>query len=398
MFGIFKKSVEKNISSPRELEQFLLEVMRTSSSGINVNPSNAMRSSSVAASVRLIAGDIAQVPIELYRSLPNGGREVAKKHRNYSVFKHHANGWQTSADFRRTMQLHFCLWGNAYARPIRVRDRIVEMNIIHPSAVEVKQKPDLSVHYIITNSDGSKSTETDIFHLKDFSSNSYVAESRVNQNKQAIGLDIAAEKFGALFFKNGAKSSGAWKIPTKLDDDSYDRLKETLNNTSTGDKSHESPLLEDGLDWVKTGFNARESQLIELRKHQVVEVSRIWNVPPHRIQHLDDATYSNIEHQGREYTAGLKQWASQWVDQLNKFSLSSSEMDDYSWDLGVDGFARADLDARSKFYNSGVQWGYMSPNEVRRMENLPDRDDGDRFLRPVNMVYSDESLENETEI
>lgn len=396
MFGLFKKNVERTITSPRELEQFLLDIVRTSSSGVSVGPSNAMESSSVAACVRLISGDIAQVPLQLYENLPNGGRKVAKDHRNYSVFRHNPNSWQTSADFRRTMQLHYCLWGNAYARPVRVRDRIVEMNVIHPSAVDVKQKSDLSIEYVITNADGTKSTETDIFHLKDFASNSYVAESRVNQNKQAIGLDIAAEKFGALFFKNGAKSSGAWKIPTRLDDDSYARLKETLNATATGENSHESPLLEDGLDWVKTGFNARESQLIELRKHQVVEVSRIWNVPPHRIQHLDDATYSNIEHQGREYTAGLKLWASQWVDQLNKFSISDDEREIYTWDLDVDGFARGDLAARSQFYNSGVQWGYLSPNEVRRKENLPDREDGDKFLRPVNMVYTDERIDDET--
>lgn len=396
MFGFGKKNVEKTISSPKELENFLLSIIRTSSSGISVSPNNAMRSSAVAAAVRLIAGDIAQVPISIYKELPNGGKEVAKDHRHYGLIAFKPNGYQTSVQFRRTMQTHFCLWGNAYARPVRLRNRVLELHPIHPSAVKVKQDNDLNVFYEITNSDGTTSVETDIFHLKDFASNSYVAESRVMQGKNAIALDMAAEKFGSLFFKNGAKSSGAWKIPGKLNDESYERLKESLNASATGDKSHESPLLEGGLDWVKTGFNAKESQLIELREHQVIEIARIWNVPPHRIQHLNNATFSNIEHQGREYTGGLKQWACEWETQLMNFLLTERERLEYSIHMDIDSFSRGDLDARTKFYNAGVQWGYLSPNEVRRKEGLSDREGGDEYLRPVNMVNALESEEDET--
>ena len=397
MFGLFKKNVEQQISTPQELENFLLSVIRTSNSGIDVSPSNAMSSPALAAAVRLISSDIGQVPVNIYRHLPNGGREVAKDHRNYGVLVYKPNDYQTSSQFRRDMQINFCLWGNAYARPVRVRDRIVELHPIHPSAVQVKQRDDLSVYYVITNSDGRKTEETDIFHLKDFGSSSYVSDSRVNQNKQAIGLDIAAEKFGALFFKNGAKSSGAWQIDGTLEDEPYERLKASLNATATGDTAHESPLLEQGLKWVSTGFNAKDSQLIELREHQVVEMARIYNVPPHRIQHLKNATFSNIEHQGREYTAGLKHWSCEWEDQLNNFLLSESERGDYSIGLDVDSFSRGDLEARTKFYNDGIQWGYLSPNEARRQEGLADREGGDEYLKPLNMVSTNENLEDETE-
>ena len=392
-----KKTVEQTIDDPKQLEDFLLSVMRSSDSGINISPANAMQSPSNAACVRLIAGDIAQVPISIYKEESNGARVVAKDHPNYRVLVHKPNNYQTSSQFRRTMQLNFCLWGNAYARPVRLRGRVLELHPIHPSAVQVKQRANLDVEYVITDSDGRKSIETDILHLKDFASNSYVGQSRVTQNRQAIGLDMAAERFGSLFFKNGAKSSGAWKIDGKLNEESFRRLKDTLNATATGASSHESPLLEDGLDWVKTGFNARESQLIELREHQIVEICRIWNVPPHRIQHLKNATYSNIEHQGREYTTGLKQWACEWEDKLNDFLLSEDERDEYFCELDVDGFARGDLNSRSTFYNNGIQWGYLSANEVRRKEKLPDIDGGDRYLRPLNMVYTDEKITDETE-
>lgn len=397
-FNFGRKSVEQTIRTPKELENFLLSIVRSSHSGINVTPETAMECASVAACVRLLGSSMAQVPAAIYKKLPNGAQELAKDHPNYNLVAHKPNSYQTSSQFRRTMQRNLCLWGNAYARPVRIRNRILELHPIHPSSVTVKQHDDYSIEYHVKNLDGSTSVETDIFHLKDFASNSYVGDSRVIQAKQAIGLSIAAEKFGALFFKNGAKSAGAWKVPGTLSEEAYERLQASLNLTATGDNSHENPLLEEGLEWQATGFNARDSQLTELRDLQTVEIARVWNVPPHMIQHLKNATFSNIEHQGREYVqTGLKPWACEWQDQLNNYVLTDSERDTYFVDLDIDSFSRGDLAARTNFYNAGVQWGYLSPNEVRRAEKMPDRDEGDRYLRPVNMVYTDEEISNETE-
>jgi len=388
-----QKQVEQSIQTPQQLEAFLLSVVSNSSSGIRVTPETAMQCSAVAASVRLIYNGVSQVPANIYRKLDNGGKELAKDHRNYKLLAYRANNYQTSRQFRQTMQMHFCLYGNAYARPIRVRNRILELHPVHPNAVTPKQRSeDLAVEYKIRLANGSTETTTDLFHLKDGAIDSIQGQSRVVLGKQSIGLAIAAEKFGALFFKNGAKSSGAWKTPGKLDEEPFERLKSQLNDAYSGDSAHTTPILEDGLDWIKTGFNAKESQLTELREHQVVEIARIFGVPPHMIQHLMQATFSNIEHQGREFLqTGLRPWTDSWEDQLQAFLLDDDERDSYLVEFDVDSFSRGDLEARTAFYNSGIQWGYISPNEARRSEGLPDREGGDEYLRPVNMVAADEN-------
>ena len=398
IFNFRKKTAGETISTPQELDNFLMSIIRSSDAGVNVTPTNAMECPAVAASVRLLASSISQVPLTIYENLAGGGREVARDHENYSVLAIRPNEYQTSSQFRRTMQLNLGLWGNAYARPVRLRSRVLELHPIHPSCVEVKQLNDYTVQYHIINNDGTKTVETDIFHLKDFASSSYVGQSRVLQSRQAIGLALAAEKFGSLFFKNGAKSSGAWGIDGKLSEPAYKRLKESLAGIANGDSAHETPLLEEGLKWQQMGFNAKDSQLTELREHQVVEIARTWNVPLHKIQDLRHATFSNIEHLGREYTqTSLKPWACEWEDELNQFLILDEDREKYTIELDIDGFSRGDLATRTTFYNAGIQWGYMSPNEVRRLEKLPDIEGGDRYLRPVNMVYTDEKLNDETE-
>lgn len=393
-----QKQVEQTISTPQQLEAFLLSVVGGSSSGIRVTPENAMQCAAVAAAVRLISNGVSKVPANIYRKLDNGGKELATDHGNFGLLAYRANNYQTSAEFRANMQMNFCLYGNAYAKPVRIRNRVLELHPIHPNAVTVVKKKDLSVVYKIRLLSGQVEETSDLFHLKEGSIDSIQGTSRISLARESIGLALAAEKFGALFFKNGAKSAGAWKTDGKLDDKAFARLKAQLDSISSGENSHSTPVLEDGLDWVNTGFNAKDSQLTELRDHQVVEIARIFCVPPHMIQHLNNATFSNIEHQGREFLqTGLRPWTDIWEDQLANFLLSDKERLTHLIELDVDSFSRGDLSARTAFYNSGIQWGYISPNEARRGEGLADRGGGDEYLRPVNMIGTDETEDANTE-
>lgn len=384
-----RKAAPEIARTSQDIERMIFAYAMQSAAGISVTAEAAMECVAVRACVDVLSKSIAQMPLPLYRKSESGDREKAKDHPLYNVLANNPNSYQTSYEFRRTMQANAALHERAYAHIVRVRGEVKELLPIHPDAVTPIMNDNYTVTYRVAGKNGSFTDykRGEILVLHGMAINGFMPEPRYKQCRQAIAVSLAAERHAGLFFKNGAKAAGAWKIPTTLSEEAYQRLKVNLDGLATGEDSHTNPLLEGGLEWQDISNNARDSQLIEVRKFQIVEIARAWGIQPHIIQSLESSTNNNIEHQGLEFvTHTLIPWARMWEQAIHKDLLTETEKKDYFAEFNFDSYLRGDHASRSAFYSTMTNNGLMDRNEARALENLPAREGADELTVQVNLV------------
>jgi len=366
--------------------------------GVNVTPESAMANSALSACVRLISGTEAKVPLWIYRRSKGESRTRERDHPLYRLLNLQANRWQSGYEFRRTMTAWVCLYGNAYAaRPI-VGANAGMLIPLHPNRVEVRQLGDGGLEYRVRSAQGTTQVldASQIFHLRDLSLDGVLGLSRIEQARQGIGVALAAELHEAAFFGNGAQMGTVFTTDGSMTPKQRADIKAELKDTHTGPwKAHRPTVLEAGLKPVTAAQTNRNAQLSELRKLQVVEMARWYGVPPHMIGDVDGSTSwgTGIEQQVIGFmTFGMLDWYHMWKAAIGAQLLSRSEQDEFYAEHVVDELLRGDFKTRMDGYGLAIDHGILSPDEVRAKENMNPRTDGqgDRYLRPANMVYADE--------
>ena len=363
----------------------------STSSGELVTPESALRVPAVMAAVRAISESIAQLPLTLYRHLPDGGKEPATDHPLYDLLCSAPNAWTTSVEFRLNLQTSLSLYGNGYAFINRAGEgRVVEMIYLHPSQVMVEV--DIATNepvYRVTDLAGKQNlyTRREIFHLRTLGSGQlagFVGVSPVMEAREAIGLALALESHAARLFSNGARPSGVFKFPGTLSGPILDRLKQSLGGYA-GSGSGKTMVLEGGMTWESLSFNSVDSQFLELRQFAISEIARVFRVPAHVINDLTKSSFSNIEQMGRDFVQlCLLPIVRIWEDAISLSLLTPDERKTYFVAFDLDGFTRADIDKRFAAYTAAVSNGLLNPNEVRQLENRPAYAGGEVFQRPLN--------------
>lgn len=378
-----------NISTPYEWAEYLRSgAGMKSQSGQVVNPETAMRVSAVYACIRVLAETVAQLPLIVYRRLPDGqGKERATDHPLWKLLHDAPNRWQTSFEFREMFMGHLCLRGNAYALKSRARGRLRELIPLHPDRVQVKQEDDLRLTFEVSLKDGTvkKYEQKDIFRLNGLSFNGFTGINPIRYAREAIGLSLATEQHGSLLFKNGAQPIGVLTHPQTLTPEAGKKLKESWQEAHSGDNQFKTALLEEGLAWKPLGMTSEDSQFLETRKFQRNAIASIFRVPPHKIGDLERATFSNIEQQSIEFvTDSLMPYLRRWEQSITRDLVLPVERGEIFVEFLVDGLLRGDSKARGKFYVEMVTNGLLSPNEIREMENRNPYEGGDEFIRQLN--------------
>lgn len=369
-----------------------------SKSGVVVNQDSAMRLSAVYACVRILSESIAALPLKVYKRGPDGSKAVAYDHPLYYVLHDIASSEQSAFEFRETIVAQLNLWGNAYALKIfDNKGNVVGLKPFDPSQVQLREdktRPEeYQKYYVINTDEGQKIYfPYEIFHIKGLSFNRKEGLSPIAYAREAIGLGLASEAFGNLYFSNGTNIGGTFETPNALSDDAYNRLKKDLAEKRQGlDNSHGIMILEEGLKYNKTTIPLEDSQFIETRKFQINEICRIFRVPPHLVADLDKATFSNIEHQSIEFVVHtLTPWLVR-IEQAIFMQLFTEEerKAGYFVKFNVDGLLRGDVKSRYEAYAVARQNGWMSANDIRSLENLdplPDEEEGNAYLINGNMI------------
>lgn len=361
-----------------------------SASGVAVGPERALQTSAVWSCARLVAESIATMPIIMYRRLSDGGKERAYNHPLYSVLHDTPNAVMTAFAFKRVMMVHALLYGNGYAL-IQGGERgaVDHLTLVHPDAVRVETIPG-GIRYQVMESPGKETpvNAEDMFHLPGLSLDGVSGLSLVAYARESIGLALAAESYSARFYSQNAKPGGLLKTPNKLTPEGAKRLRESWQAGHSGlNNAHQVAVLEDGVEWVQTGMTNQDAELIAQLDWSAADIARFFNVPLHMIQLMTKSTSwgSGIEEMGMEFvTFTLLPWIRNW-EQLIQARLVLAP-NTYFAEFLVDSLMRGKLSERYAAYAVGINNSWLSPNEVRRLENMNPIPNGDEYRMPLNMT------------
>jgi len=371
------------------------------SSGKAVNERTALQTTAVYSCIRILSESIAGLPVHIYKYSDDGGSSKDKivSHPLYKLLHDEPNPEMTSFVFRETLMSHLLLWGNAYAQIIRDgRGNVLALYPLLPNRVEVDRATNGEIFYSYRREYGEKGYDgnttvtlrrEEVLHIPGLGFDGLIGYSPVAMAKNAIGMAIATEEYGASFFANGANPGGVLEHPGVVKDPQ--RVKDSWNSAYQGTKNaHRVAVLEEGMKYHQVGIPPEQAQFLETRKFQLNEIARIFRVPPHMIGDLEKSSFSNIEQQSLEYVKyTLDPWVVRWEQALQKALLLPSEKQTFFIKLNVDGLLRGDYVKRMNGYSTARQNGWMSANDIRELENMnriPPEEGGDLYLINGNMT------------
>lgn len=347
--------------------------------GKPVNDRTAMQHTAVYACVRVLSEAIAQLPLHVYQ-YTESGKERVPQHPLYFLLHDQPNPEMTSFVFRETLMSHLLIYGNAYAQIIRNgRSDVVGLYPLMPDRIKVDRDDKNRLIYIYSRYDEQNPNFREqgeiilpaeqVLHIVGLGYDGLVGYSPIAMAKNAIGLAVACDEYGASFFANGASPSAVLEHPGVIKNP--ERIRSAWQKAYGSGNSHKIAVLEEGTKYTPISIPNNEAQFLETRKFQIEEIARLYRVPLHMIGDLDHATFSNIEELSLEFTKyTLDPWIARWEQSLMKALLSDSEKGKYFIKFNVDGLLRGDYASRMQGYSIGIQNGFMCPNDVRELEDM----------------------------
>ena len=373
--------------------------MGGTTAGKTVTERSAMQMTAVYSCVRILAEAVAGLPLHLYKYTDGGGKEKALDHPLYRLLHDEPNPEMSSFVFRETLMTHLLLWGNAYAQVIRNgKGEVIALYPLMPNKMSVDRDENGRLYYTyyrgsdeaIKNKDFAVTLQpSDVLHIPGLGFDGLVGYSPIAMAKNAIGMAIACEEYGAKFFANGAAPGGVLEHPGTIKDPQ--RVRESWQSTFGGSgNANKIAVLEEGMKYTPIGISPEQAQFLETRKFQINEIARIFRVPPHMVGDLEKSSFSNIEQQSLEFVKyTLDPWVIRWEQSIQRSLLNSEEKKKYFAKFNVEGLLRGDYQSRMNGYAIGRQNGWMSANDIRELENLdriPAEDGGDLYLINGNML------------
>ena len=396
----FFSKLFRSRDKPTNLLGGLVFLFGPTAAGKVVNERTAMQTTAVYACVRILAESIAGLPLHVY-AYEGQGKERVPAHPLYFLLHDAPNPEMTSFVFRETLMTHLLLWGNAYAQILRDgMGRVIGLYPLLPDRMDVgRDSKTGELYYLYTRSTEENPNfankgqirlwHEDVLHIPGLGFDGLVGYSPIAMAKNAVGIALATEEYGATFFQNGARPAGVLEHPGVLKDPS--KLRESWQSIYGGTKNvGRIAVLEEGVKYQQIAIPPEEAQFLETRKFQIDEIARLYRVPPHMVGDLEKSSFSNIEQQSLEFVKyTLNPWVVRWEQSLQKALLSNRERKDYFIRFNVDGLLRGDYKSRMEGYAIGRQNGWLSANDIRSLEDMnPINADegGDLYLINGNMT------------
>lgn len=384
------------IATPEKWVEDFFTGGSSTAAGVWVSEDTALHYAPFFAGVRVIAEDVASLPLITYERLTRGKRR-ATEHPLYPLLHDQPNPYMTSVSLRETLQGHALTWGDGFGYVVRNgAGDVTELWPLRPDRIkpEIKRTGLGQMTLMYRYSDDVNGIHTmlhpdEVLHIKGLGGDGICGYSVIGMARQSIGLGVAAEEYGSRLFANGSRPAGVLKHPKVLGPDAAKRLKDDWENMHRGlDRSHRVAILEEGLEWQTIGIPPEDAQFLETRKFQVNEMARWLRLPPHKIGDLERATFTNIEHQALDYvTSALRIWLVRWEQAIHTRLFTAPEREKFFAEHLVDALLRGDIKSRYEAYAIGRNWGWLSADDIAELENrnpLPDGR-GELYLMPLNM-------------
>ena len=381
-----------DLTSPEALEYFRTGA---SASGASVTTTSTMRVAVAFRCTHIIAGACGNLPIDLYRRIDERTREPAVNHPVRQLLQR-PNAWQTAAEFRKMLTGHAVLKGNAYAIKVRgLGGRVAQLwPLANPDRMSVTQDPaTMALVYEYARTDGVKVRlpASEVMHLRGLTLDGVTGLGVVKYARAALGLALESEEAAGRSLRNGVMAGLVFsKSGGELSDEAFDRLRDQLSAREGSQGAGKSLILEDDLKVDGSPMTAEDLQFLQSREFSRSDIGMFFGVPPHMYGDTSKATSwgTGIEAQGAGFvTWTANDWFVMWEQALERDLLSEAEIaSGYYVRLQRQALQRADQKGRWESYTRGLQWGVYSPDDVRALEDMNPRPDGDggRYYEPPN--------------
>jgi HK97 family phage portal protein len=374
-----------------------------SNTGVPVTPFTALQSAAVYACIRAISQDIATLQPFIRRRLIGGGYQRELRHPLNKLFRR-PNRWQTWFEFIGYAVSSICLRGNAFVVVERDKDaNPIELVPIAPDRATIMLTDEGELWYRINSRRlgyGLLVPPDDMIHIKNISMDGYVGVSPIAIAQDVIGLALATQQHGGILFRQGGQIGGVVSHPGQLSKEAADRVANSWRETHAGvQNAHKVAILEEGMKFEKVAITNEEAQFLETRRFQVIDICRLYGVPPHRLGELDKATLNNIEQQNQQYLDSALRPTVRSIEQLfDHHLLFDDERSILECKFDFDDMTRGDLLTRFQAYQVGTLNGWMNRNEVRARENMDPITDGtaDEYRVPLNTAVPSDNLAQTT--
>jgi HK97 family phage portal protein len=338
-----------------------------------VSGQSTWQSTAVYSCIRVISETIGSLPCMMFEKTP-AGKVLAKDHPLYSVIHDQANATQTANEYWETVASHVMATGNSYSRVLYdSRNNASELIPIEPQYVRVMRDEQTGVkaYEVIENTQRRIYFDGQILHIPGLSYDGLIGYNPIEAARKAIEMQLGAERYAERVFRNHAIPPAYVSIPGNADPSAIKSMGAWWQQTYGGQNQGKIGILSGGGEIKTVSVNHRDLQFLELRKFQLEEIARIYRVPLHLIQSLDRSTNNNIEHQSLDFvTHTIRPWAVRLEKRINMILLGPQERQRYFAEFNLDALMRGDAASRSAYYASGIQNGWLKPDEARQKENL----------------------------
>ena len=370
--------------------------------GVSVTASSAMGYPPVWRAINLISGDVASLPLKVYRRMPDGGKESASSLPAYNLMRRKASQDVKAFDMIRTITSHALLRGNGYAAIIRNGRRDpVELVLLDP-AETYPAKVDGELWYVTrVDNDEIKMRSRDVLHIRGLSPDNYVGYDVVTVMAEALGVGMAAQRFGARFFGHGANMSGLLMVPGFFPEEKIRNTMAAWRDMQSGlDNSHKVALLQEGVKFQQLQMSPEQSQFLQTREYEVRQtVASILGCPPHKLGDPTRTSNNSLESENVSYLNDcLKPWLREWEAECDDKLLSETQYanDTHFFAFNRNALLQMEAKDRAEVYSRHLEHGTLTINDVLRAEDLPTVGDlGDRRYRPANLVEIGEESDAE---
>jgi HK97 family phage portal protein len=360
--------------------------------GLNTDVNRALQSAAVWACCRLIANSIASLPSAVLKET-EAGKVKAFDNPLYSILTKSPNTMMSASQWMQPTMMSLLLWGNAFTWIDRIDGEIVGLWPLNPARVQIVLLFDGTLGYYYSDLRGRAHafTPADVIHFRLFTLDGYIGLPVIEYHRGAFDFEAATTAYASSIYQNGGQPGGVLEYPGELKEDQVKRIRESWQAIHSGPlNAGRVAILEDGMKYTPLSIPLSDLNYIDEKKFSVEQIARIFGVPPHLIGAMDKPTYASVEQQSIEFVRyTINPYVVSLEQSINKALLEQP----YFYKMNINGFERSDIASRYRSYATARQWGWMSANDIRTLEDQNLIDGGDAYLTPLNMVSAADMTE-----
>lgn len=352
-----------------------------SPSGESVTVDRALTLDAVLACVRVLSDSVAALPLRVYLRTSGGALSEQWSRPVSRLLRDEPNPEMTAADLWGTVVAHLNLWGNAYLGKTLRGGVVVALWPIHPERVRVGRERGVKTFYVRSEDGVSerRHTAADVIHIRGLGLDGLTGLSPIEMARVSIGAGLAMDTYQSGFWRNDATPRGTLNVAGKLSESAADRLANRWRSLFGGPRNAgKVPVLEEGLTFTPISVSSQAAEFVDSRRMTGQQVCRIFRVPPEMVgmDSGNSLTYSTVEGQGIHFERySIRPWITRVEQALNRDrDLFPTEGRGLFCEIDTQSLLRADLKTRYEAYAKGLTpaSAFLTPNEVRRWERLPE--------------------------